>query len=157
MRTERGIAGLAPHRCALAALLSATLLATANGCVARWLEIRSDPPGAQVFLDGSDVGVAPARVSFEHYGTREVMLRLKNHDSVTRVVEVSAPWYQWFPIDLAAEFLWPFEIVDEHVYTIPMTRLDANAIFERIEALGAAEFGDADSPEATVPPAEPRR
>lgn len=129
-------------------LLAALGLAT-TGCVDRWLLIRSDPPTrvdalgnvhtARVFLDGADLGAAPARVPFEHYGTHEVVVRLADHDSTTQQIEVATPWYQWFPIDLIAEFLWPWTIHDEHVYTIALSRLDPQAIADRIEAVTAAQ------------------
>mgnify|MGYP002634039193 CR=1 FL=1 len=93
------------------------------GCVERALLIRSDPAGARVFLDGKDVGSTPARVPFDHYGTREVMVRWEPTERgegpayapETRLVPVSAPWYQWFPVDLFSEFVWPGTIVDERV------------------------------------------
>lgn len=116
----RGV--LRSGRCARFVLLIGALAAL-PGCVERVLLVRSDPPGARVFLDGEDVGTTPARIPFEFYGTRELMVRMEETDKrgerslapETRLVKVRAPWHQWFPFDLATEFLWPGTIVDEHV------------------------------------------
>ena len=77
------------------------------GCVERWLFIRSDPAGARVFVDGRDRGTTPVELPFDHYGTREILLRLKDHDSAVHIVKLDPPWYQWFPIDFVSEHLWP--------------------------------------------------
>ncbi len=114
-------------------ILIATVL---SGCVDRAILIRSEPTGARVFLDGKDVGATPTRVPFQHYGTREIMVRWEPVERgvgdplkpETRLVEVSAPWYQWFPIDLVAEFLWPATIVDEHVFDFTLSPISASEL-----------------------------
>ena len=111
----------------------ATLCCT--GCVERWLYIRTQPVGAQVFVDGQDVGVSPARVSFEHYGHREILVRATNHASKSEVIEVSPPWYQWFPIDLLAEHFWPWTLTDQHEITVTLGEADTDALLEAVEAL----------------------
>lgn len=110
-----------------------------GGCVDRMLIIRSDPPGARVFVDGRDLGTTPTEVPFEHYGTREVMVRMEEIElrgeralaPQTRMVEVSAPWYQWFPFDLFSEFLYPGTIVDAREVMFTLEPHDADDLGER--------------------------
>src|SRR5687767_13323668 len=44
------------------------------GCVERLLEIRSDPPGAEVYIDGERKGMTPYTEKYIWYGVREVTL-----------------------------------------------------------------------------------
>ncbi len=118
--------------------ISLLVLSVLPGCVERALVIRSDPPGAKVFVDGSEVGTTPAQISFDHYGTREVMVRLEGTERgddafapETRLVKISAPWYQWFPLDLASEFLWPGTIRDEHIVDFALEPHDAETLRAR--------------------------
>lgn len=111
-----------------------------SGCVERLLLVRSDPSGARVFVDAHDMGVTPVEVPFEHYGTREVLLRKSGedsdepgHESVVQLVELKAPWYQWFPFDIFSELLWPGTIRDVHEVMIPMPPLDTEALQEKLE------------------------
>ncbi|MHC5079610.1 MAG: PEGA domain-containing protein, partial [Planctomycetota bacterium] len=45
------------------------------GCVERTIEVRSDPPGAEVYLDRAFRGRTPVRLPFHHYGVREITVR----------------------------------------------------------------------------------
>lgn len=115
---RRGLCGLA----ALAAILSC-------GCVERWILIRSDPPGALVYLDGREAGTTPARIPFSFYGGHEILLRKPGNPpepgyrSMAEMIRVRAPWYQYFPIDFFAENLWPGTIADEHVFAYALEPL----------------------------------
>ena len=125
----------------LRAAIVAALILPLLGCVERALLIRSEPAGARVFIDGRDVGATPTRVPFDFYGTREVMVRWEpaemggtSYAPETRLVDVSAPWYQWFPVDLIAEFAWPGTIVDEHLVEFTLREQSFTEIEERFEA-----------------------
>lgn len=108
-------------------LLSAAL---ATGCVERKLIVRSDPPGAAIYVDGELKGVAGAKglsVPFEAYGTRAVVARLEGHVPRRAFVELSVPWYQVFPLGLFSDLLWPGTIVDEHQAALKLTPRGAPA------------------------------
>ncbi len=89
------------------------LAIAAAGCVERRLIVRSDPPGARVYVDGEPKGEAPVAVPFTYYGTREVVLRHERHEPVRIVLAVDPPWYQLSPVDFFVEVLWPFTVLDE--------------------------------------------
>jgi len=104
---------------ALPALLC--IAALSCGCVERVMVVRSEPPGAPVWVDRRYVGKTPLEYRFSHYGARLVRvgpLRDANRKlerlEQERVVELAAPWYEYVPLDFLAEVLWPFRLVDRH-------------------------------------------
>jgi hypothetical protein len=100
----------------------------ACGCVERWIQVRSEPPGAQVYLDGEGAGPTPLRIAFDHYGGHEILIRKPGYRSVSETVRVRAPWYQYVPVDLVAEVIWPGTITDEHTFDYrlePLPEADA--------------------------------
>jgi hypothetical protein len=92
------------------------------GCVERRIYVRSDPPGADVYIDGEHVGVTraekdpqgPFYVNFAYYGTREFTLRKAGYTTRSGVIELKTPWYEYPPMDFFAEVLAPWKIVDRH-------------------------------------------
>ncbi len=96
-------------------------LALAAGCVERTMMIRSEPPGAPVWVDEEYAGTTPLDYSFAHYGTRGVRVGPIRDETgkaryapQERLVRLRAPWYQVFPVDFFAEVLWPGRIHDRH-------------------------------------------
>lgn len=79
------------------ASVSATLLA-AKGSVS----VTSAPAGARVFLDGTEVGVAPRQIGDVSPGPHTVRVVLAGHHEVTRSVEVVAGESASLTISLAA-------------------------------------------------------
>jgi hypothetical protein len=77
------------------------------------MTIRSNPPGALVFVDDREIGVTPVSTEFTYYGTRKLQLFKDGFETVTAKQKLSLPWYQIFPLDFITENLWPFEIRDE--------------------------------------------
>ena len=87
-------------------------VASATGCVERTLVIESDPPGAEVRLNGRAAGETPARVPFRHYGVYDVELRKEGFETVRAAEEVLAPWWARFPLGVFTELVWPGRIRD---------------------------------------------
>jgi hypothetical protein len=85
-------------------VLAIAVLAGA-GCVRRTLTVRSDPPGALLYLNGLEVGRTPVTRDFTWYGTYDVTLRHEGYEPLKTQGKVIAPWWQWVPIDLVAELL----------------------------------------------------
>lgn len=89
-------------------------LSSLSGCVYRRLVVRSDPPGAQVILDGQEVGNTPVAVPFTYYGTRQLTLVKPGYETRTELVRIPAPWYQWMPIDFVSDNFLPRQVNDRH-------------------------------------------
>ncbi len=107
------------HRLLLVLVLMALVL-TANGCVRRRLTVRSNPPGAQVFVDDQEIGTSPASTSFVYYGTRKITLIKDGYETQTVYERMFPPWYQLPGIDFISENLWPAEARDERVVDVAM-------------------------------------
>jgi hypothetical protein len=109
-----------PIRCAVIAV-AAVALATSPGCVRRRLMVRSNPPGAMVYVDNQPIGTTPCATGFIYYGTREIRLVKPGYETLTVKQPIPAPWYQIPPLDFASENLAPNEINDFRTVTYTMT------------------------------------
>ena len=122
-------------RIALVASLVSLLLAA--GCVRRTLTVTSNPPGALVFLNGTEVGRTPLERDFTWYGTYDVVLRKEGYETLKTEGKVIAPWWQWVPIDLFAELL-PLHDRHELAYTMKPyseAQLDPQQMLARAQAM----------------------
>lgn len=139
-------------------LLAAAALASATGCVERILAVRSDPPGARVFVDGREVGTTPCDHEFSFYGTVEVTLRAPGRLSRRELATLPAPWYQVFPLDFFTDLVIPWTIRDVHELSVelepspsevaPAVRRDLDQRAEELAPLlpGAPERRRAEGP-----------
>jgi hypothetical protein len=91
-----------------------------GGCVQRRMTIRSNPPGALVYVDDYQLGTTPVSHDFVYYGTRKIRLVKDGFDTLTVRQPFPLPWYQIFPLDFVTENLWPWEIRDERVVDLAM-------------------------------------
>ena len=162
-RTEQR--SLAPRGGRLAALLvAAVALAGCRGD--RVLTLTSTPPGATVRLDDESVGVTPLDVPIDHYGTRLLTLYEPDSRLYSEPVELVAPWWTRFPVDILTELLLPIQLDDRqrvHVSLLPASGEEAEpitasfveeAIRVRAEARAKADELDRARPlEAGAPPA----
>jgi len=117
-----------PQRVLLSVLAGLALL---TGCVERTLILRSDPPGATVVVNGDELGVAPAKVEFETYGTYDVVMSAPRYCRLHALVPVKPPWYENIPFDFFCEVVWPGKMLDEHLVTLKLEPLSEG------EAVGA--------------------
>jgi hypothetical protein len=85
------------------------------GCVRRRLTVRSDPPGALVYVDDQEIGTTPVSTPFTYYGTRKFRLVKDGYETVTIRQRFQRPWYQWPVVEFVAENLVPREIRDERM------------------------------------------
>lgn len=102
-------------------LLVVTLLAVTGGCVQRRMTVRSNPPGALVYVDDYQIGTTPVSTDFIYYGTRKIRLVKDGYETLTVRQPFPIPWYEIFPLDFVTENLWPWEIRDERVVDLAMT------------------------------------
>lgn len=109
-----------------------------SGCVHRRVTINSSPQGALVRVDGKDIGYTPASVDFTWYGTREVQLLKDGYETETRLVDISAPWYQKFPLDFVSDNFLGHHTTDQRRYDLqlrPKQQAVPGNVMERGQAL----------------------
>ena len=83
-----------------------------TGCVRRRLLVRSNPPGALVYVDNQPIGTTPCATDFVYYGTREIRLVKAGYETLTVNQPLPAPWYQLPGLDFISENLVPAKIHD---------------------------------------------
>jgi hypothetical protein len=99
----------------VSAIVIVLLLIAASGCVRRRLTIRSDPPGAVVYVDDQQIGSTPVSTEFTYYGTRKLKLVKDGYETLTTLQAIRPPWYQYPPLDFVTENLVPQEYRDERI------------------------------------------
>ena len=140
--------------CSLAWLLALAVCALEVGCVQRRLTIRSNPPGALVYVDDYPLGTTPVSTDFVYYGTRKMRLVKSGHETLTVMQPIPAPWYEYPGLDFISENLIPGEIRDERVveYQLqPQLVVPSLQLLEHGENLRHGAIG----PGAPAPPAGP--
>ena len=135
-----------------AALLVLLLPLVLVGCVERLLSIRTEPAGAQVFVDGELRGTTPHVEKYAFYGTREITLVKKGHRTYRKMVELDSPWWQIFPFDLFTDVIIPFTFTD---------RVDLDIVLEKepdaADAIGETlKRADESRDKANLPADAPR-
>lgn len=104
-----------PRRREAMVLLGAVVLAC--GCVERRYTVRTDPPGAQVIVNGESLGPSPASHNFYYYGDREITLVLDGYETRTVIQPVNAPWWDNYLTEFFSENLVPLVIRDEQEFS----------------------------------------
>jgi hypothetical protein len=116
----------------------AALVLLPGGCVRRRLNVRTNPPGALVYVDNQQIGTTPCSVDFTYYGTREIRLVKPGYETLTVNQPIPAPWYQIPPIDFVSENLTPTKIRDNRTVTYnlaPQVIVPREQLLERANQL----------------------
>jgi hypothetical protein len=95
------------------ALLGLLFCTCYGGCVERRLTLRSNPPGALVYVDDYEIGVTPVSTSFIYYGTRKIRLVKDGYETLTVMQSIPPPWYEYVPLDFVSENFVPGQIRDQ--------------------------------------------
>ena len=143
--------------CLAVALALGTLL-VAGGCVRRRLAVRSNPPGALVFVDNQQIGTTPCSVDFTYYGTREIRLVKPGYETLTVNQPIPTPWYEIPPIDFVSENLVPGKIMDHRTASFqmqPQLIVPTEQLVDRANQLRQETQGAAVPPPVMVPSASP--
>lgn len=101
-------------------LALATLLSLAACTPQRRITITSDPPGARVWLNDTEIGVTPASAAFKFYGAYDVRLELPGYEPLHVAKRANAPIQEQPGIDFLALLL-PFEKKHEVTWHFPLT------------------------------------
>lgn len=83
-------------------------------CVERRLHIRTEPPGATVFVNGVHVGRSPTSWKFDQYGKVLVEAEMDGHEPVQQVVKLKAPVREYVFGSFFSDVVWPGTIHDDH-------------------------------------------
>ena len=91
----------APHA-ACACLIAVAPLIGCGTANQRVIRVTSDPPGARVWLNDTEIGITPAEAAFRFHGVYDVRLRLDGHEPVREGRQARAPVWEWPGLDLVA-------------------------------------------------------
>jgi hypothetical protein len=100
--------------------LGVLALAMATGCVERRYTVRTDPPGALVFVNGEEIGPSPVSRSFTYYGPREIVVQADGYRTERVIQPIRAPWYDNYATEFFTENLIPYTWRDERDFLIKM-------------------------------------
>ena len=84
------------------------------------MTIRTNPPGALLYVDDYPIGTTPISTDFTYYGKRKIRLVKDGYETLTVMQSIPAPWYQYPVIDFVAENLVPGQIRDQRVLDYQM-------------------------------------
>lgn len=139
-----------PYGRQMPAIMAAVLcFALLPGCVQRRLTIRSDPPGALVYIDNYEIGTTPVSTDYLYYGTRQIRLVRDGFETLTVEQPIPPPWYEVFPVDFVADNLVPAEIRDERTLNFrlaPQRIVPTGQLRQRAEELREGSRAAAVSP-----------
>ena len=109
-------------------------------CVERRLQIRTEPEGALIRVNGREIGRSPVDWRFQHYGTVRVEAEFDGYLPAQVEVRLKTPWYEYPVADLFSDVLVPTTIKDNHEVVIT---LEPRVETTKEEDLAtAAEVGD---------------
>ncbi|MEN6405192.1 MAG: PEGA domain-containing protein [Thermoguttaceae bacterium] len=94
-------------------LLGVALCIGLTGCVERRMTVRTNPPGALLYVDDYEVGVTPVSTSFTYYGTRKIRLVKDGYETLTVTQSIPPPWYEYPVLDFVSENFVPGQVRDQ--------------------------------------------
>jgi hypothetical protein len=109
--------------CGLSAAVALLACATLVGCVEQTMTIDSSPSGALVTLNDQEIGRTPFTRDFKWYGDYDVQVRLEGYQTLKTHQKVSAPVWNWVPLDLFAA-LAPLHFADHKSLTFALKPID---------------------------------
>ncbi|MEQ1829227.1 MAG: PEGA domain-containing protein [Pirellula sp.] len=123
------------------------------------MTVRTNPPGAMVYVDKNPVGLSPVSANFTYYGTRNVEITRDGYRTERFLRKFDPPWYEIPPLDFFSESLWPFEQRDERIIDVQLTPepiVPKQALIASGEQLRLqASQGVAVTPPPTIAPSMP--
>jgi len=102
------------------------------------MTIRSEPPGATIYLNNEEKGRTPQTIPFTWYGDYKIVLRKDGYQTLRIIQPIKPPWYEAFPLDIFSELLLPVRLEDQHFlhYELEETELvDKGVLLRRAEEL----------------------
>jgi hypothetical protein len=107
------------------------------GCVEREWTLRTDPPGAVVYVSGVEKGRTPVTIDFTWYGDYEVIYELDGYETLVTHVQLDPPWFEWPGVDFWSEIApWTYYDRRETLHRLPpATTPDPETLKQRAEQL----------------------
>lgn len=145
-------------RAPVTTLTFCVFLAVLPGCLERTIRVTSDPPGALVWLNDTEIGRTPAEARFKFYGTYDVRVELPGYEPIHEGRDAKAPFYEYPGPDFVAAALpariqntveWHFDLTPSAGVNDPQSQA---AIIARAQDL-RDRLGPAPSPAAEAPSA----
>jgi PEGA domain-containing protein len=124
----------------LALTVALLVMPALAGCVERRYTIRTDPPGAQVIVNGEEIGPSPVSRSFTFYGDRDITLINEGYQTQRLIQPIKPPWWDNLLTEFFTENLIPITFRDERDYAYklaPATNPPINELLDRSQTLRA--------------------
>lgn len=116
-------------------------LGALSGCMTRYVEVTSEPPGALVTINDQEIGITPCRAEFTFYGEYDVLLEKDGYEPLRAKGDTDAPIYEYPPFDLPANAFridtptkWHFTLSPALELTQPKPEFE-KALIERASTL----------------------
>ena len=129
------------------ALISMLAVSAGTGCVKRRYTIRTDPPGALVYVNGEEIGTTPVSKSYTFYADREIILVADGYKTEKVLEPFAAPWWDNDLTDFFSENLLPVTLRDEREFDyklVPFANPAPEEVLNRAQAL--RQLGQAPAP-----------
>ena len=120
------------------AVAAIVLCVLAGGCVERRVLVRTNPPGAALYVDDHEVGLTPVPFSPIYYGTRTIRLVKDGYETLTVKQYLPPPWYEVPPLDFVSENVVPGKLNDSRTLDFqlrPQTVVPKKELLARAENL----------------------
>lgn len=128
-------------------------MSSITGCVDRRFVVNSDPPGALVLRNGKPIGVTPVDDHFVYYGNYHFTLIKDGYQTLQVDQKIPTPWYEYFPLEIISENLWPWRIVDRRQFNYQLEPIQAVRTDELLnQAQILRDRGKAITPPPETPP-----
>ena len=124
--------------CPTLIVLGLLLCALNTGCVQRRMTVRTNPPGALLYVNDYEIGATPVSLPFTYYGTRKIRLVKDGYETLTVMQPIPAPWYEFFPMDFVSENFVPGQIRDQRTLDFqlrPQVVVPTEQLLSRAEGL----------------------
>lgn len=106
--------------------IAGLLVLAAQGCLERKISMTTEPPGATVWVNDTEVGRTPLTTGFLFYGGYDVVARKDGYEPVSTSRDTPTPLWEYPPFDLIATAL-PFKITKTVKWHIDLKPSDPGA------------------------------